>query len=541
MFDRRRLATPLEHHLLDEFDAGRLTRRQLLRRLSVLGAGVALAGGWPASASPKPQGRVGAVIRLSAHAPAGSIDPLRSNDATSILLLSQVAEFLVTNWSEGLRPALAERWAPNDDGSVWTFKLRRDVRFHSGQPLTAADVVATMDRLTDPSSGSGGATLFRGTLSKGGTQRRDDYTVEFHLDRPNASFPYYVSSDHINAVILPNGDGGNFQSGFVGSGPFRLQRYRANQGVVLTRNPNWWGGAVLPEKIEASFHPSEPSQTLAMLSGDVDLAFVSAFATQPLLKDRRFRIERLPSSAHFQLHMRNDVAPFNDRRVREAFALALDRPRLVGLLYRGFAELGNDAPLAPALTVTDRSVQQRERDLQKARALFQAAGVGKSLPFPLVAPRWLEIPNYAVLVQSALREAGVELSLRIDALEKYYGSARFGTSPWLDSPLAITDYASRGFPDVYLGAALSSDGIWNAARFHNSEFDRLFTRYQRTLDLQSQRAVAREMQKLLLTETPMVVPFFRNVLMPIDARLRDVEANPFGWVSLARAWRAPTT
>ncbi|HWK51411.1 MAG TPA: ABC transporter substrate-binding protein [Steroidobacter sp.] len=532
---RRRHATPLEHHLVDEFDAGRLTRRQLLRRLSAIGAGVALASGWPRSSHS--QERTGAVIRLSAHAPAGSIDPLRSNDATSILLLTQVAEFLVTNWPEGLRPSLAESWSPNDDGSVWTFRLRRGVLFHSGQPLTAGDVVATMDRLTDPASGSGGATLFRGTLSKGGTQRRDDYTVEFHLDRPNASFPYYVSSDHINAAILPGGNGGNFQSGLVGSGPFRLQRYRANQGVVLTRNPQWWGGAVLPERIEVSFHPSEPSQTLAMLSGDVDLAFVSAFATQPLLKDRRFRIERLPSSAHFQLHMRNDVAPFNDRRVRKAFALAIDRPRLIGLLYRGFAELGNDAPLAPALSVTDASVEQRGRNLEKARALFQAAGV-KSLPFPLVAPRWLEIPNYAVLVQSALREAGVDLSLRIDALEKYYGSAKFGTSPWLDSPLAITDYASRGFPDVYLGAALSSTGIWNAARFHNEEFDRLFVQYQRTLDLQSQRVIARDMQQLLLAETPLVVPFFRNVLMPIDARLRDVEANPFGWVSLARAWRA---
>ena len=86
---------------------------------------------------------------------------------------------------------------------MWTFKLRPNVKFHDGQKMTAKDVAATFNRLADPGSGSAALSVLKGVLSKDSVKAIDDLTVEFHLDAPNGNFPYYVSSDNFNAVILP--------------------------------------------------------------------------------------------------------------------------------------------------------------------------------------------------------------------------------------------------------------------------------------------------------------------------------------------------
>ncbi|TGR60418.1 peptide ABC transporter substrate-binding protein, partial [Mesorhizobium sp. M2D.F.Ca.ET.223.01.1.1] len=85
----------------------------------------------------------------------------------------------------------------------WTFKLRPGVKFHDGRSVTAKDVVASFERLVDPNSGSSALSAYKGILSKGGAKIVDDETVAFDLDKSNSNFPFYVSSDVYNAVILP--------------------------------------------------------------------------------------------------------------------------------------------------------------------------------------------------------------------------------------------------------------------------------------------------------------------------------------------------
>ena len=146
----------------------------------------------------------GGTLRVGQIVPAGSIEPAKIADGGGITVLSQVAENLVLSAPDlTAQPLLALSWAPNDDGSVWTFKLRPGVKFHDGRVMNAGDVVATFDRLTDPEVGSNALSAFTGVLSKGGTRKVDDLTVEFHLDAPNGSFPFTVSTDNYNAVILP--------------------------------------------------------------------------------------------------------------------------------------------------------------------------------------------------------------------------------------------------------------------------------------------------------------------------------------------------
>ncbi|TGR72775.1 peptide ABC transporter substrate-binding protein, partial [Mesorhizobium sp. M2D.F.Ca.ET.223.01.1.1] len=109
-------------------------------------------------------------------------------DAGGLLVMQQVAEFLCVDGPDlVLKPALAESWKPNADGTVWTFTLRKGVKFHSGGEMKAEDVVASIDRLADPANSSNALSVFSGILQKGNTKKVDDYTVEFHLDEPNGN------------------------------------------------------------------------------------------------------------------------------------------------------------------------------------------------------------------------------------------------------------------------------------------------------------------------------------------------------------------
>src|SRR5690606_8026968 len=111
--------------------------------------------------------------------------------------------------------------------------------------------------------------------------------------------------------------------------------------------------------------------------------------------------------------------------------------------------------------------------IAEAKQLMEAAGAGKGFKVPMAVQRYQEIPEYAVLIQNAVKEIGIEIELQAMDSGTYYGDAVFGKSNWLDSVMGITDYGHRGVPNVYLSAPLRSDGSWNAAHFHNKDYDAL--------------------------------------------------------------------
>jgi len=539
---RRRLG-PLENHLVDELLAGRLSRRSFLRRASVIGLGGpvlgAIAGAlgpWSAPLAEAATGKPDTTIRVGTSVPAGAIDPLTVADVGGLLMLQQVGDFLIYDRPDlRLAPMLATSWKPNQDGSVWTFTLRQGVKFHSGKVMTADDVVATMDRLTDPKNASNALSVFRGVLSKGNTKKIDDHTVAFHLDAPNGNFPYYVSSDNYNAIIIPAAYEGDFEKTWDGTGPFRIEKYVPKVGASFARNPDWWGGRVLPARTEFSFYNGLQPQVLALQAGQLDIVSqIVVQGAQGLIDDPDIAIIKLEASTHRELHMRCDIPPFNDKRIRRALGLTLDRPAIVAGLFRGLSDLGNDSPFAPVYPSTDKSIAQRHEDIAEAKALMAAAG-SKGFAVTLTTEQYQEMPDYAVLVQNAAKAIGIDVSLKIETQSVYYGDAVFGKSDWLDSPFGMTDYGHRGTPDVLLAAPLTSRGSWNAAHFRNPTYDKLVSDFVAAIDLSSQRAIAGKIESLLLDETPIVFAYFYDYLTATRKSVTGAQPNPIAQLFLQSA------
>jgi peptide/nickel transport system substrate-binding protein len=546
----RSRSSEIENDLIDAYRAGTISRREFVRRGTVIGVSVPLLGflasacdsgekGGQTEQSQDVKVKKGGAIRSGIATPAGALDPLTVTDYGGIAVLGQSGEYLT--WADTklrLQPRLAESWKPNRDGSVWTFKLRRGVKFQDGRSLAAADVVATFDRLADPDGGSNSLSAFRGVLSKGNAKAVDDATVEFQLDTANGNFPYLVSSDNYNAIILPRDFDGNWEKTFIGTGPWKLEKFTPNVGVTYVKNPDYWDTTRQPnaDRSELRFYAKEQAAVLGLQGGEVDvLAQFSASGGKALLIDPNIDTIALRSATHDEVHTRTDMEPFRDKRVRQALALLVDRRALVDGLFSKKADLGNDSPFAPGYASTDTSVTQRKQDVEKAKQLLADAGKGGGFSVALSSPDELYVPDHAQLLQNDAKQAGIQIRLEVTDKASYYGDAVFGKSRWLDSVLGITNYAHRAVPNVLLGAPLKSDGTWNSAHFHNKRYDTLVDDYAAALDIESQRTAANRIQTLLLDEVPIQYPFFSLYLTAVKSTIGGVEPTATGHLDLRGA------
>ena len=298
------------------------------------------------------------MIKAGIVTPTAAINPVTVADQGGLDMLAQTGEYLcLSGQGLTLQPVLATSWTPNSNATVWTFKIRQGVKFHNGAPLTAADVVYTYKLQTNPSGSSNALSAFKGVLTPSGVEQVDDFTVAFHLAAPNGNFPYLTSSDNYNMIIIPNNyDPAQWQSTFVGTGPFNLGSYTPKVGATFTRNESYWGTKALPSQTQFTFYADPAASILAMTGGSIDVLGQFAVTGGEALLNGSYNVIKLKTSAHRELSMRNDQAPFTDPRVRQAIALTLNRPEIITALWKGFADLGNDSPFAPVFPSTNTSV-----------------------------------------------------------------------------------------------------------------------------------------------------------------------------------------
>ena len=546
----RARSTELENHLIDEYRARKIDRREFVRRSAIAGMSIPTVG-FLASAcgvstedleeKDKPQTakpKSGGTLRVGQQEPPGALDPVAVNSQAGLTILGQTGEFLI--WSDrelNPEPRLAESWKPNEDGSVWTFKLRKGVKFHDGKVMDAEDVASTFDRLADPDNGSNALSAFTGVLSKGGAKAVDASTVEFQLDAPNGNFPYLTSSDNYNTIILPKDYDGDWEKTFIGTGPWKLDRFEQGVGITLVPNRDYWapGRRALADRQEIVFYTNEQSLVLGFQGNEVDVVVqFSVSGGKALLTDSTVITTELGSAAHRQVHLRGDKEPFKDKRVRQAMALLVDRRALVDGLLDTKADFGNDSPFAPIYKSTAK-VEQRQQDVAKAKELLAAAGMEDGFSVPLSGWQGFEMPDLAQLIQQDVREAGIRINLNITDQATYFGEATYGNSPWLDSTMGITEYGHRGVPNVVLGAPLKSDGTWNGAHFKNKRYDELVEGYVAALDLDEQRRASRQIQELLLDESPILFTYFYYFLSGAKDYVAGVETNAMGHTDVSRA------
>ena len=528
----RRNAGELENELIDEYRAGTLTRRELIQRGSVLGLSLPFLGllaGRAESAfgAPMEVGQRGGTIRIGSAPIDGSLEPplLQSLAAISVTQISG-EQLVFADKNAVLRPRLATSWKPSRGGRSWTFQIRRGVRFHDGKPMTTDDVVATFRRLLGPDSQA--QSSYKGVIRS--VRKVGRNAVRFDLEAPNGLFPYLTGQMTYQAIILPRtyempsdlSKPGEFTSKMIGTGPFRLRQNRGPGGISWVANPNYWGGRPAIDAVEMQILEDQARVT-ALQSGQIDLAVQVSYEGARQLQRAGKKVIPIRTANHRYLNMNVTKEPFNDVRVRQAIALALNRPDITRGLWGPYAEIGNDSPMWRGYPYTAKNIPQRRQNLERARALLRAAGK-ENLKLTLTCYRAFEMPDYAQRVAQALRQIGIDCDVKVFTSAQYFDGVSFGASgklaPWLDTDFGIIDYGGRPVPLTYLNAALKSGGVWNAARYRSRAFDRILANFVGAPDIAGQRRYARQLQLQLLKDTPAIYAYFYSFIAATGQNVR---------------------
>ena len=555
--------------LIDALNSGRISRRDFVRRAAAIGlsvpvisaalaacgddegddaatgeaTGEATADGEataeePAGTTAAPAAG-GGTIRVATQKPAGPLDPIGMQDLGTYGVVSQCFEFLCTLGDNGdIAPGLAEEWTPNEDGTVWTFKLRQGVKWQDGTDFTSADVAATLDRLAAADNAG-----LKGVIGAGSVDASDPATAVVTLLAANGNFPYLVSVYNAQTVITPAAfaAGTTLDGSPNGTGPWILSNFDAATGATFTANPDYWGGAPALGTAEWSFFDDEGSMVTAAAAGEVDtLVQFQVVGGEALFNNPDFNVVGFPTAAHRQIWMRCDTGQFADKRVRQALGLSIDRQALVDVLFQGKADIGNDHVIAPLYPFRDPSTPQRERDVEAAKALLAEAGFPDGLEATLHFGQLQEIPELAQLVAAQAAEAGFTLNLAGESLDTFYGAQWCPAEP-ADPPcsgaaeLGIVDYGHRATPDVYLNAALSTNGIWNSSQYSSPDFDAAFAEYAAAIGLEAQTAACKKLQEILLEDTPVVIPYHYNYISGWSKSFDGIRVSALGQMFLDKA------
>jgi len=439
--------------------------------------------------------------------------PLQRNVSQTVLG-EQVFEGLTRWGADGsLQWDLAVSMEPEQGLDEWTIRLRPGVRFHDGSPLTADDVIYSIRWMIDPANQYSPATNIS-MVDPAGLSRVDEHTLRVRLTQPYGPFPQLWA---FNRLLIAR-DGAGPES-MIGTGPFAVASFAAQQEAVLKRFEDYWGTKPGFAQLRMLNFPDQDAMVNALRAGQIDIADAVPF-TQIASLAAEQSLATLESAVLGgpMIGMRTDVAPFSDPRVREAFRLIVDRKQVLSNAFSGYGEVGNDINVRSTACAAP-SVPQREQDVERAKALLAEAGVSGlniDLTTDGLAPGMMEL---AQLFAQQAAKAGVTVNVRkLDVAEF--------VSKYREWPLAIglsgDDYLSM-IPAYY-----QPGGGQNLTRFDDAEYNALAASLRLTTDPQGQCALVTQMLQIQYERGGDIMPVYFNSVVVHNVRVHGLTADRNG-------------
>lgn len=419
------------------------------------------------------------------------------------------------------QPMLAEAWEASRDLLQWTFRLREDVLFHHGTPLTAVDVVYTFTRILDPRVGSN----FRNTLSFiEMVEAIDDYTVRFVLKSPSAELPILLGAPQAR-IVAHDYDSETLDKKPSGSGPFLFVKDLPGDRVQLTRNPNYW----LPdqprlEAVELIFMPY--AQQISALQRDlVDVMLQVGMAdVATLMEDTAIAVQNVAGGAYQSLVLRATTKPFQDVRVREALKYCVDRPALIREQLQNRGQVGNDHPVAP-ISAFHANLPYRAYDPDHARSLLVAAGYRQGLKLDLITstvrPGMIEL---ALAFKEMAAPAGVDVDV-IRTPPQVYWSDYAGRVPFHTGNWGFRPSIDETFMVAYHSLSKGNESHWRSP-----VLDDLIDRARGEADKAERQDLYHQAQQLIMNEGAVIIPYFLPTTIATRSNIQGLLPHPSGWL-----------
>jgi peptide/nickel transport system substrate-binding protein len=468
-------------------------------------------------------------VKIASVQPSGektSLDPANVFGTESAMLVNaNYNRLLDLDPNFQLKPELAQSWQPNADATVWTFKLRRGVKFHDAHELTADDVIFSLQRLIDPATGSEAAASLA-FLKDATITAPDPYTVQFKLAKPLAVFPALITVK--NTFIVEKGaTSATLRLSGVGTGPFVPVDFAIDQQVHrLMKNGNYWErGLPRADCLEIYMIPDPTTVNAALQSGQIDVAEGVAFGTiRALQTDRQIRLIESPGPAYvMSLSMWVDTPPFNDARVRKALKMIIDRQQVVNIILLGKGIAGDDNPIPPGWP--ESPGQAPKPDVDGAKRLLAEAGYGPSKPLKIdlwAAEIRPGVVAMAQLYKDEAAQAGVDVNVIVVPAGDWQDKV------WLKQPFITSTWAMRPAADALALAYRSSSSV-NETHWKQADFDTLLDRAGVTVDARARENVLKMAAAMLVNDGGVIMPAFANIVAGERANCQGYAPHPQGF------------
>lgn len=340
-----------------------------------------------------------------------SLDPQGSGLFADRFAWQLSYECLMTTTPDGeVEPSLATGYERSDDGLTYTFDLREGVEFSNGDTLDADDVVYTFERLKD-GPGQFDKELFPTWDS---VSKVDDMTVEFTLESPDAGFINNMGNPLVwgCAILSESAKDENLDVTMVGTGPWVQGEYEPETRLELTRHEGYWGEKTTNQSLSVLYMPSMSTQVSNLKAGKVDLIFPDQGSVKGL-EDEGFAITEVDTDSTIFLQVNDTMEPFDNPKIREALALAIDRQELADQAYGGAARPSSYLPPSLKWAPELSDLPGHEQDLERARELIEGEGYTDGLDFELIYISGYDpgTNDLVATLQGQLNEAGFNVEL----------------------------------------------------------------------------------------------------------------------------------
>lgn len=520
----------------DDGDEYELTRRGLLKAGGGAAVGVGalgLIGGLAesAEAAPKPK-RGGTLLMTTTFASANdSLDYQASGNPNVAMFAMQVYDKLVTHGVDfKSRPVLAKRWRSNSKATVWTFYLRRGVRFSDGTPLTAKDVKYSIGRVLDRSVRSGAYNRLAASLDVDGIQVLDAHTIRFKLKRADAEFDLALGQRQ--CAIAKSGTISRGRRA-IGTGPFMVKSFTPGGTWELVRNPHYWQKG-LPYldgvRFVATADPGRLLQSVA--SGSAHLSgFLPYGQLAGLKRSSSAKLLTAPSSAFMYTVMETRAKPFDDPRVVRAFKLAVNRQAVINASARG-SRPTSDVMCAASSKYYPAKLGVRKQDIEAARRLLAQAGHRNGVELELfTAPFAAGVVEYATAMRQIVAPAGFRLKVTQTDVTTW------ATKVWQKEPLYCSYTAVR--PPLSAMSAYSISGAaYPEGHFTSKKLDNLVVRALATTNVAERTRLTKECFMLLADRGPLSIPMSVTIPWAAKKNLYGAEVVIEDFVHLHKAYLA---
>jgi peptide/nickel transport system substrate-binding protein len=425
-----------------------------------------------------------------------------------------------------LAPSVAQSWE-SPDPLTHILHLRSDVKFHDGRPLTARDVIYTIESLRSGELKS----LKTGSFSRvQSVDLVDDWTVRIRLKQPYASFLWNLTQGAFG--IVPEGTELNADVPPVGSGPFQFVEANRDDNVRLAANPKYWGGAPHIAELEFKVVPDATTRALEMRRGSADILVRSlpADAVESLRSDPNLVVVQRPGNTYqyLALNLTNDKLGLP---VRQALAYGIDREAMVKHLWRNQVRLA-DSVLPPDHWAHGHDLPVYGYNPQRSIALLDAAGYhpdtnGTRLPLQMKTSTDQSGRELGLLLQDQLSRIGIRLDLQSHDFAKFYTDISKGNFDLFSLRWIGGNEDPDIFEYVFHSKKVPPAG-GNRGRYDSAEADRLIERGLSTSRLEDRIASYGELQRLLNRELPYIHLWYLDVVGVHSRRLQNVRLTADG-------------